>query len=302
MKKLYLPKENYLYFNNIQDMVEHLKSAPLAYGDKKYSTERKDEEHGSFFGGIPYREALELLEHGDEKTAKEIKEVKGVKMETTRKLQKLITDVHGFLPHVPNAVMGLPNSMVNIQSNKVNGNNKIIDLVLDADAAANVSSQEYRKVSKIFLDLVDSLEKQGYRLTLYYAINTIFDTNTKVCWLMKLKDSSEPFNKYKCAFPLGHVAMFRRIGFRLIETLDSGAAKYDVPSGYGRPNRDKVSCERMILSNLYSLNGTQPKNLKVFDVKEYVDKTQDDIMNEVLDGKYCTNLTRYEKQKLKGGE
>lgn len=301
MKKLYLNKENYLYFDGIQDMVEHLKDAPLAYGKRDYSTERKSEGRDSFYGGVSYPEALDLLEHGDEKTAKQIREIKDSRMETTRMLQRFVNNVHGFIPHVPNAIMGIPKSMIDIKRNRVNGNNKIIDLVLDADAACNVSASDYRKAARTFLDIVDSLEKQGYRLTLYYAINTIFDTDVKVCWLMKLKDATEPFNKHKCAFPLGHVSMFRRIGFRLIETLDSGAATKDVPDGYGRPNRNRLSCQKMIQSTLYSLNGTQPKNLKIFDIKDYVNKTTDEILDEVLDGNYCNELSREDKDRVKGG-
>ena len=94
---------------------------------------------------------------------------------------------------------------------------------------------------------------------------------------MKLKDSTEPFNKYKCAFPLGSVSMFRRIGFRLIETLPSGNAIKDQQCGYGRPGREP---EQMIREGLKLVN-IEPKNLCVFSVKDYVGVSSETILNMI---------------------
>lgn len=301
MKSHFINKKNYMYFDGIQDMVDYLKNAPLVgdYPREDYSTENPSQATDSFYGGISYQDALYKLQNGDEKIAKEIKEIKDAKLETQRVLQRFTNDIHGFIPNVPNAIKGLPKSMINIHRNRISGNNKMIDLVLDADASAAVRASDYTKVAHTFLNLVDSLEKQGYRLNLYYAINTYFSsTKTKVCWLMKLKDACEPFNKYKCAFPLGTVAMFRRIGFRLIETLPSGAARQDAPhGGYGRPgdSRDNIN---MIQENLYILNGVQPKNLKIFDVTAYVDKSEDKIIDEVINGNNYA-LTEERKRQIR---
>jgi hypothetical protein len=278
MKSNFKNKKDYMFYENIQDLVQWIKSAPLMGGHapEDYSTMR--ETHDSFYGKYTYTEALEKLEHGDYELADKIEKIPEQTMLTQKVMQSFKNDVYGFMPNVPHAIMGLPNSMINIRQHRIKGNNKIIDLVLDADASCGVSSESYAKVAKIFLDVVDALEKQGYRLNLYWALNTDFDrSSSKCCWIMKLKDSTEPFNKYKCAFPLGSVSMFRRIGFRLIETLPSGNGIKDQQSGYGRPGRTP---EQMIREGLKLVN-IEPKNLCVFSVSDYVGVDSETILKEI---------------------
>ena len=278
MKSNFKNKKDYMFYENIQDLVQWLKSAPLMGGHapEEYSTMR--ESHDSFYGKYTYTEALEKLEHGDYELADKIEKLPEQTMLTQKVMQSFKNDVYGFMPNVPHAIMGLPNSMINIRQHRVKGNNKIIDLVLEADASCGVSAEDYAKVAKTFLDVVDALERQGYRLNLYWALNTDFDCNrSKCCWIMKLKDSTEPFNKYKCAFPLGSVSMFRRIGFRLIETLPSGNAIKDQQCGYGRPGRTP---EQMIREGLKLVN-IEPKNLCIFSVKDYIDVDSETILNMI---------------------
>ena len=277
MQSNFLNKRDHMFFENIQDMVKFLKEAPLQ-GDPSRDHYSSIEGDSSFYGKYTYDESLDRLQHGDEELANSIEEIKDQTIMTEKILQSFKIDVHGFMPSVPHAVMGLPQSMINIQQHRIKGNNKIIDLVLDGDVSCTVSSESYTKVVKTFLNVVDALERQGYRLNLYWALNTDMEcTNTKVCWILKLKDSTEPFNRYKCAFPLGSVSMFRRIGFRLIETLPSGNAIKDQRCGYGRPGRHSHS----MISEGLSLVNINPKNLYIFKVDEYLGSSAEDIMKKI---------------------
>ena len=271
-------KDDYLFYENIQDMVEFLKHAPrIGNDDTEYATDREDDD--GFYGNMSYQEALEKLEFGDKETAENIENIENQTMMTQKIMQTYKNDVYGFMPNVPNAIMGLPQSMINIRHHRIKGNNKIIDLVLNADVSAAVSGEKYQKVTKTFLNIVDSLEKQGYRLNIYYAITTIF-SNSDCCWLMKLKDSTEPFNKYKCAFPLGTAAMFRRIGFRLIETLPSKKSKREVVNGgYGRPAHDEKM--QKLIKNNFQFNNIATKNLVIFDIGDYIGVSADEIINKI---------------------
>lgn len=275
MKSNYLGKKDYLFFENIQDMVKFLEQAPRMGGPgTEYATDKTD---SSFYGKYTYAEALEKLKNGDSELANSIENIKDQTMTTNKILQSFKNDVHGFMPNVPHAIMGLPKSMINVRHHRISGNNKIIDLVLDSDASCSVTSEDYAKVAKTFLNVVDALEKQGYRLNLYYALNTTFNNGSKCCWLMKLKTSGEPFNKYKCAFPLGSVSMFRRLGFRLIETLPSGNSKRDIQSGYGRPNQHPEDMVR----EAFNLNNISIKNLYIFNISKYIGVEDEQILKTI---------------------
>lgn len=276
MKSSYNGKYDYLFYENMQDLVGFLKEAPLMGNSDHYSTERDNDK--GFHGKYTYREALEKLENGDEELADKIEHIEDQTMITEKIRQSFKNDVYGFMPNVPNALMGLPNSMININQHRIKGNNKIIDLVLEADASCGVSAEEYAKVAKMFLNVVDSLEKQGYRLNLYWSLCTDFDcSSTHCCWIMKLKNSTEPFNRYKCAFPLGSVSMFRRLGFRLIETLPSGNAIRDQRCGYGRP-----ACNaEPLIRNALKVANIEPKNLYIFKVANYVHSTSEEILEKI---------------------
>jgi hypothetical protein len=279
MKKLFTKnnKECYEYFSGVADLVEFVKNSPRYYDSYgRYSTDENDEDELEWHGGMTYEDALDKLENGDKELADEIDKVKVDSIITDKLTQKYLADIQGFIPHVPNAVLGLPQSMINIHYNRVNSNNKIINLVLDADCSCGVEADDYMKVSKLFFSVVDSIEQLGYRCSIYYSLASKFDKG-KANWILKVKDSSEPFNRYKCAFILGSVAMFRRIGFRLTECLESGIADM---CGYGHVLDSSETLE-MINNNMKLLNGVQLKSIKVFRIYDYIGDSDSTIVNGI---------------------
>jgi len=137
----------------------------------------------------------------------------------------------GYAPHVPNAIAGVPLSMINKQETEQKA--KVISILYYMGGSCNVDAYEFVKAGKNIMNVVYSLELQGYRVALYvlttfcknseYAINTV-----------QVKHWRQPSNPLKIAYPLIHPSYFRRHGFRWLETqpnLTDDGFIY----GYGKP-------------------------------------------------------------------
>lgn len=125
------------------------------------------------------------------------------------------SDVIGFTPIVPNAIIGVPNSMLNRIKETIK--DKIITIVYDAGISACVSKEEVIKRTKNLLKTILSLEKNGYHINLK-VISIFVPKNYKnnkrlQCLLVNLKRSDENLNMKKLTFPLSNVAYERVIAF-----------------------------------------------------------------------------------------
>ena len=212
-------KNNYCYFNTISDFTDYLNSNSnkpwLSTAD---NTERRTE----WCGGLSYQESYRRLILGDSEIANNINKVKIDEVNSERITLEYMNDIQGVIPNVPNFLMGLPQSMIDVRLNRIKTNNKIINLVFDTSISCHINAEDYFKVAKLFFDVVDKLELTGYRCNIYLI--SIFNSSPgeyktiPTCnFIIKLKSSNEPFNRYKNSFILAHPCMERRIFFRALE-------------------------------------------------------------------------------------
>lgn len=88
------------------------------------------------------------------------------------------------------------------------------------------------------LQLVNNLEKQGYRVILNVTmICKSSQGNIILCNKVRIKNASERLNLSKISFPIVHSSYLRRIIFRWIETFEYTTKPFD--NKYGVP----VKCE-----------------------------------------------------------
>ena len=88
------------------------------------------------------------------------------------------------------------------------------------------------------LQLVNSLEKQGYRVILNVTlISESKKEDIILCNKVRIKNASERLNLSKVSFPMVHSSYLRRIMFRWIETFEYTTKQFD--NNYGAP----VKCE-----------------------------------------------------------
>ena len=143
--------------------------------------------------------------------------------------QKTVYDVAGYQCSVPRYLQGIPTNMINKKS--VAQKNKVITINKNCSYRAMDSAETIRTESVKVLQLVNRMEKQGYRVNL----NVIFGSEKRntVVTKVRIKSSSQKLNIKQTAFPLVHPSMLRRIIFAVWERSEEcsyGGFEY----GYGR--------------------------------------------------------------------
>ena len=189
-----------------------------------------------FCGTKNYKEAVELITHGWTEKLREIKEGfdKAVKVNsnTTASRPRPTTGIVGYAPCVPNAILGLPNSM--IATEKVPQKIKAVTIVYNNSVSAGWSTGEIIECGIAVMKLVNKLELDGYRVKLTIeALATENGGDLAQC-LVDVKDWRQPLDLTKLAFPMVHPSMLRRIMFRWLETVPN-LTNTGYSCGYGQP-------------------------------------------------------------------
>lgn len=188
-----------------------------------------------------YAESEQLMATGYKDGLNDLKKSKGVKITHTSNVRKNIpqTGVVGYAPHVPNAIAGIPQSM--IAQRKIEQHAKVVTIVYDSGAHADVDAVRFVKAGRNMLDVVMMLELQGYRVRV--DIQEAFCTNKeKAVCRITVKNHRQPINPLKISYLLLHPSFFRRQGFKWLETTPE-LTNYSFKIGYGRPLRFQVSSD-----------------------------------------------------------
>lgn len=225
-KQIYL--ENY---NTIDEFVNTVEMRSKIYNVREYDNINRCTYWKPTFHGVrSYKEAKNLFINGFNEPIKDINNnmSKYINKEQIRATRRVYSSVAGYMPIVPNALLGLPNSMLNQQT--IRKKNKIINIVVNCGLSGNVHvNQVIRYYTQMLSDIVN-LERAGYRCRV--SIFDVFCSPTNKTqmiypgFLIKLKDESQPLNIKKLAFELCHPAMERVYGFGWFNSLPLDKNKY----------------------------------------------------------------------------
>lgn len=199
----------------------------------KYSSLSSEGNDESFTMTKNYAESEQLMATGYKDGLNDLKKSNGVKITHTSNIRKNIpqTGVVGYAPHVPNAIAGIPQSM--IAQRKIEQHAKVVTIVYDGVAHCSVDAERFVKAGRNLLDVVMMLELQGYRVRV--DIQDAFCTNKeKAVCRITVKNHRQPINPLKISYLLLHPSFFRRQCFKWLETtpeLTNGT----FTCSYGRP-------------------------------------------------------------------
>ena len=224
--------------------LENFLSAPILNG-RDNSSETGSE---SFTGTASFEQADNLRRKGDKKSLAMLNEYKikfdkyiqysnGYKM-------KQRNDIHGFVPIVPNAIIGLPLSMINqsMEAKKVKG----IDIFYNVSIGCSTGTKDIARKGAIMLSLIDALERKGFRVNLKVG-SVCMKRNTVHGVITTMKRYDEPLNIRKLAYYLVNPSCLRRTFFKLKESIPELT---DVTnSGYG--TNSKFDKQRKRLKAIY---------------------------------------------------
>lgn len=181
-----------------------------------------------FTGTRDWAEADGYLRNGYPEGAKAmLDEGRGIKVDEVQQRKKFAIDRVGSMPHVPNAIIGLPKNMVR----RVNEpkRTKAVSIYYDFSANGGVSSDTLSTGGRNIYATIRYLEQRGYRVELRCIVATCKDVTVKHgrgkrtmlhrCSVsVKIKDYQQAINPLMIAYPVTHPSFFRRHIFRWIET------------------------------------------------------------------------------------
>lgn len=204
--------------------------------NKPMSSEHASETGSSNFCGTKtYAEAKDQLIKGWEKVLPQIKEkfdvaTKGNSNGTISK-RRAFNHVVGYAPNVPNAIMGLPQSMINQykEPQKV----KVVTIVYAPDANCCTEADTFIKAGIVVLNIINRLELNGKRVKLLITPMDSFKNGTFASCMVQVKDYREQLDLKKIAFPIASPSMLRRFGFKWLETFPE-LTEDGFACGYGK--------------------------------------------------------------------
>jgi len=233
-KKRKVVIENFKGINVLLDTMDKRPLRNEAFKNKFDLASQRDESDKvkTWAGTSTYSEAMEIMKTGYKEPLEKMK--KGIlKMGAMDKDKRprLKNDFVGFVPHVPHTLMNLPMTMIN--KDKQVHNDKTIHLIYSFGASSKVKPNDMIKGGVNFISLVNSLEKQNYRVKID-ILSTHTTDNTMASLLINVKEYGQKLNLLKLTFPLVHPAMFRRISFKWLESTPE-LKDENMTWGYGTP-------------------------------------------------------------------
>lgn len=227
--------KNVSYFDTIDEYTNFLEeSESMRYGSS-------DDGDYDFTGTKSLKEALDLCKYGDEELREYIykQNLKFDNVDSCNKVKRsTVNDVVGFMPNVPNYIMGVPVNM--IRDNRTMINSKVLNVFINISAAWNISKEDIKERAAKYVCAINKLEEEGYRCNIYTG-SAGERWNSENLLIVKIKSDKEPLNLAKMAFPLSHPSMLRRLKFKWIETIP-----IDFGPGYGSSITDDTHISNLL--------------------------------------------------------
>lgn len=230
---------NKLLFDNFSDVFAF--RAAITSRPDNMTGENRSKTADSDFAGMPFDSAYKALTDGipeaADKLKRELTRFKAAKSGVINQ-RRPINYYNGHAPNVPAAIMGLPKSMRKVV--KTPAKTKTVTLFYNSSANCNINAETLENCGAAVLQLVYWLELNGYRVKLLLNPYLAENGRETACCNILLKDFRQPLDILKLSFSLTSVSMFRRLGFRWIETVPN--AKVNWRSGYGHQimNKDEA--------------------------------------------------------------
>lgn len=228
------------HFESIHQLLNVLETRPNNAEMSGCNSSTKNDE--SFTGTKNWAEAVELFQNGYSEVLDQIKSgvAKNVNSAQIESRRHIRTGVVGYAPHVPNAIQNLPNSMIYTekQTQKV----KAISIYYAPTANCFVPTETFIKSGIAMLSAVNMLEKSGIRVNLNIVLFSVGnDGESELTFAtVKVKDYKEHMDILKLCFPVVHPSLFRRFGFKWLETCpDIKASGWRC--GYGHENASVIN-------------------------------------------------------------
>ena len=189
-------------FSSINELVKHNREGNIQSDFMSVrASERKNK--NNWYGTASYAEAEDLLLHGWDYMAKELKSKIDVNMRLTGHIQRPAYSVAGYQACVPRYLQGLPDSM--IYSKRMPKKEKVITINKSVSYSGGVEQRKIIEESAKVLNAINELESKGLRakLNIVWKVKDRRETYSYVI-KVNVKQPSQRLNIKQIAFPLVH--------------------------------------------------------------------------------------------------
>jgi hypothetical protein len=130
-------------------------------------------------------------------------------------------DFYGFRPHVPRFCAGAPDSMIRHAKPPPMGQGRVLTLVVPVNAQCSTAAVHMRNFGIAVAQYVNQLETEGTRVELIGCICNNWEymqtRSLRHSFAWTIKNADQPLDLAVVAFAIGHPAMWRRLGFAVME-------------------------------------------------------------------------------------
>ena len=199
-------------------------------------TSSENTDSHNWYGTSSYKEAEKIFANGYTDVLQQVLDGVAQSEKINAELSnvpKIIpkNSIVGYVPNVPNAIIGIPESMIN--TSRVVNKVKTINVLYSSTVNGGVECDTIIKAGIAFLTAVKIIEKGGIFVNLDCS-GLITTTSKEVAMAtIKLKSFHERLDIQKLCFPLIHPSMERRFGFKWLETVPN-LTDTKFRDGYGR--------------------------------------------------------------------
>lgn len=205
--------------------------------DFNFDDMEKKLNNGADSGVKSMDEARNLLRFGYEPTVEKLKASAKVTVSGDKKRISFFNDFVGYQPVVPLALMGVPNSMVNMAMKPIKA--KVITVIYEATVDYSYSAKQLEEAGQKFLGVLLDLESQGYKFNILVS-QSYWNKEDADLLLVRIKNSNTPLDLKRMSFPLTHPAFFRAIGFDWYSKTPGGKYRFWYGHSITRDFSEKV--------------------------------------------------------------
>lgn len=259
------------FYDSLSELAQYLDRTPQTW--KGYDSSRKSGGGTSWDLGAGYDKAWDMARNGWIEGAQRAQEALQV-FAPSSPAPDTRNDFYGHMPHVPRYCSGAPDNM--IRHDKAKGSGRVLTIICPVNATANVSAKSMSNFGVAVAQYINQMEMQNIRCEVIgILVNDAGSWHVSHAWRVKYAD--QPLDLAVLSFAVGHPAMFRRLGFALLERCAAPAS----PS-YGRSIPALLADVVNVPAGAVVLNGMTRAN-EIAPTPEKALKYIEEQINKVLD-------------------
>jgi hypothetical protein len=165
-----------------------------------------------------------------------------------------LTDFYGYRPHVARYCAGAPASMIRYDREGRDGSGRVVTLLVPIAVNHLTEAECFKNFGVGVVQYINQLETDGLRVEVHSGIALEYNRHRMTC-TVQIKSADQQLDLAVLAFAIGHPAMFRRLGFAMIER-----SALPETGSYGGARDMEVSDMLDAPNGLIVLNGATKSN------------------------------------------